>query len=59
MKVLMKGLLGAVALVGTASDWRTPALLDYSALGAGIGAIVGFVVGGPRQSPVEKPATVA
>jgi hypothetical protein len=56
---LVGGVLGAVALISASNDWRTGALLDYSALGAGVGAVVGFVVGGPRQSQAEKPATIA
>jgi hypothetical protein len=56
---LVGGVLGAIALIGASNDWRTGALLDYSALGAGVGAVVGFVVGGPRQTPADKPATVA
>jgi hypothetical protein len=51
---LLGGVLGAVAVMGTMGDWQTSVLLDYSALGAGIGAVVGFVVGGPRPTPVEK-----
>jgi hypothetical protein len=56
---LVGGVLGAVALIGASNDWRTGALLDYSVLGAGVGAVVGFVVGGPRQTPADKPATIA
>jgi hypothetical protein len=51
---LVGSVLGAVAVIGTKGDWQTAALLDYSALGAGIGAVVGFVVGGPRPAPAEK-----
>jgi len=53
------GVLGTVAVLGTATDWHiTDRVLDCAALGTGIGAVVGFVVGGPRPTPAEK-TTVA
>jgi hypothetical protein len=55
---LVGGVLGVVALVGMAGEWQTSTLIDYSALGAGIGAVVGFVVGGPRPVPVEQTPAV-
>jgi hypothetical protein len=55
---LLGGTLGGVAVIGTVGTWQTGALLDYAGLGMAIGAVVGFVVGGPRPAPVEKTATV-
>jgi hypothetical protein len=55
---LVGGVLGAVTVVGPVNDWQMSALLNYSALGAGIGAVVGFVVGGPRPTATEKSVTV-
>jgi hypothetical protein len=56
---LVGGVLGAVALVGMSNEWKTGTLIDYSSLGMGIGAVVGFVVGGPRPAPVEQsPAAI-
>ena len=51
------GILGVVALVGMGQDWTGHALMNYSAIGAGIGGLVGFVVGGPRPVPVEQTHT--
>jgi hypothetical protein len=56
---LVGGVLGAVTVLGPVGDWQMSALLNYSALGAGIGAVVGFVVGGPRPAPVEQTPTVS
>jgi hypothetical protein len=60
---LVGGTLGVVAVVGSSGGLahvvdHTNALMDYSALGAGIGAVVGFVVGGPRPTPAEKTPAV-
>jgi hypothetical protein len=55
---LVGGLLGAVTVVGFSDVWQTSALISYCSLGAGIGAVVGFVVGGPRPARVEKTPAV-
>lgn len=56
---LVGGVLGTVAVMGAASDWQvTGRVLDCAAMGAGIGAVVGFVVGGPRPTRTEKTAAV-
>lgn len=47
-------ILGAVTVVGPVGEWQVSTLMNYCALGAGIGAVVGFVVGGPRPAPAEK-----
>jgi hypothetical protein len=51
---IVGALLGAVVVVGPPGDWQTGTLVNYLALGSGIGAIVGFIVGGPRPAKVEK-----
>jgi hypothetical protein len=56
---MVGGVVGAVAMLGPAPDWHiTGKMLDCAALGAGIGAVVGFVVGGPRPTPTEKTPAV-
>jgi hypothetical protein len=54
---LVGGLLGAVTVVGPVGDWQMNTLLNCVALGAGIGGVVGFVVGGPRPTATEKTPT--
>ncbi len=56
---LVGGVLGTVAVVGAMNDWQVSHVLDTAAIGAGIGAMVGFVVGGPRPAPAEKAVTAA
>jgi hypothetical protein len=51
---LVGALLGAVTVVGPQADWQMNTLLNCVALGAGIGGVVGFVVGGPRPTSSEK-----
>jgi hypothetical protein len=58
---LVGGILASVALIGISQDWTAPLLIERVAMGAGIGAIVGFVVGGPRPaaSGVEQTSAAA
>jgi hypothetical protein len=51
---LVGALLGAVTVVGPQADWQMNTLLNCVALGASIGGVVGFVVGGPRPTATEK-----
>jgi hypothetical protein len=49
------GVLGTLAVLSASSDLQvTGRLLDCAAMGSGIGAVVGFVVGGPRPAPAER-----
>jgi hypothetical protein len=56
---LVGALLGAVVVVGPPGDWHTGTLVNYASLGAGIGAVVGFIVGGPRPARTEKTPLVS
>jgi hypothetical protein len=56
---LVGGILGAVTVLAPVSDWQVHNLVSYTALGASIGAVVGFVVGGPRPAPAEKTQAVS
>jgi hypothetical protein len=56
---LVGGLLGAVTVVGPVGEWQTSTLLNCVALGAGIGGVVGFVVGGPRPTTPDPRPTAS